>query len=329
MNHPTVSVLIATLNEAGNIDHVLDVALASDDVIEVIVADGGSADDTVGRLRARQITDTRVEVIHNPDRHQSLGLNLAARAATGDLLVRLDGHTRYAPNYVDASIQAWKPSTAVGGPMLAEGTNRWESATANAMSDPIAIGPGRFHHATQVEEVDTVYLGTFGREDFLEVGGYRRFPSGTVEDTDFYARWRSSGRSVFVDPSIRSWYRPRASWKRLALQYWRYGRGKSELLLVNGRFPSLRPIAPALLVAGLVAGTAVGVVWSWIPLGVLGGAWMVAVALVGIRARSHYLSTSVAAATMHVAYGAGLWAGLVAGFGRAKELRADPRVANR
>jgi cellulose synthase/poly-beta-1,6-N-acetylglucosamine synthase-like glycosyltransferase len=200
--------------------------------------------------------------------------------------------------------------------MLAEGDNLWEVATANAMSDPIAIGPGRFHHADEIEEVDTVYLGTFDRQDFLDVGGYRRFPSGTVEDTDFYVRWRAAGFTVIVDPSIRSWYRPRSSWRALARQYLRYGRGKSELLLANGRFPSMRPFAPALLVAGFVGGTAIALVWSWVPLAMLAGLWIAALGVVGVRAPNHRLSTTVAAATMHVAYGCGLWLGVGAGIGR-------------
>jgi glycosyltransferase involved in cell wall biosynthesis len=304
-------VIVATLNERANIDHVLDVALGTAAVIEVIVADGGSEDGTVERLRERQITDTRLVVIENPDRHQSLGLNRAAAVATGDLLVRLDGHTRYADDYVTASIRGWKPGVAVGGPMLAEGANRWEVATANAMSDPLAIGPGRFHHATTVEQVDTVYLGTFDRHDFVAVGGYRRFPSGTVEDTDFYERWQANGFRVFVDPAIRSWYRPRGSWREMAVQYWRYGRGKAELLRLNKRLPSLRPLAPSLLVAGLTFGTIIGVLWTWIPLIALSIAWFCVLVAVAARAPSHRIVTSIAAGTMHVSYGIGAWVGLV------------------
>lgn len=313
MKSATASVIVATLNEEANIDHVMDVALSDEAVIELIIADGGSNDTTISRIQARANQDTRVRLISNSHKIQSAGLNLAAAAATGNLLVRLDGHTRYAADYVTASITAWEQGIAVGGPMTAEGTTPWEVAISEAMGDSLAIGPARFHHAREVEQVDTVYLGTFDREAFLHRGGYRSFPSGTVEDTDFYARWRQAGGRVVVDPSIRSWYRPRGSWKALARQYLRYGQGKAELIWLNGRLPSLRPLAPALLVAGLLGGLIAAAVWTWIPLAALILAWIAAIAVVGIRAHSNRFRTAVATATMHMAYGIGLWVGVFSG----------------
>lgn len=310
MTQPTASVIVAVLNEAANIDHVLDTALSSSHTVECIVADGGSNDGTVESLRKRSLSDDRIVIVDNPLRNQAMGLNLAASRATGDVLVRLDGHTRYAPDYVDASLAAWRPSVAVGGPMLADGGKPWQAATANAMRDPLAIGPARFHHATSPESVDTVYLGAFSRSEFQEVDGYRAFRSGTVEDTDFYSRWRGAGKEVVVDPSIRCVYQPRETWAGLRVQYFRYGQGKAELLRLNKRLPTVRPLAPALLVLGLATTLVVGPVLSWIPALVLLVAWAGALTVVGARAPSNRLRTAAAAATMHIAYGCGFWAGL-------------------
>lgn len=197
--------------------------------------------------------------------------------------------------------------------MLAAGSTAWARATATAMQDPLAVGPARFHHADVVEEVDTVYLGTFERRQFLDIGGYRTFPSGTVEDTDFYARWRSTGGTVLVDPAIQSWYRPRDSWPGLVHQYFRYGLGKAELVWLNGRFPSLRPLAPAVLVAAVGVFGIVGFTSTWIPLAVLGAAWAGVLAVIAVRARTYRLRTAIVAATMHIGYGAGVWWGLATG----------------
>jgi hypothetical protein len=259
-------------------------------------------------------------LLHNPDRGQAAGLNRAAQAATGDLLIRLDGHTRYAEDYVIASLSAWEPGIAVGGPMLAEGSTPWTHAIAHAMQDPLAIGPARFHHAEAIEDVDTVYLGTFERTHFLDIGGYRTFPSGTVEDTDFYARWRASGSTVIVDPSIVSWYQPRNSWRGLAHQYFRYGLGKAELVWLNRRLPSPRPLAPAILVVTIGVLAVIGIVWTWIPLAALGLAWFAALGVVAQRAKTNRLRTAFAAATMHIGYGGGFWWGLGKGRPRIQTL---------
>jgi glycosyltransferase involved in cell wall biosynthesis len=309
----TVSVIIPALNEIQLIDHVLDVALSSDVVGEVIVVDGGSLDGTTDRVRQRQATDDRLTLLHNPEGHQATGFNLGALAATGDTLVRMDAHTRYAEDYVTASVQNRAEDVAVGGPMVADGNNNVASAIANAMRDPLAIGPARFHHAADSEEVDTVFLGAFSRKRFLAVGGYRRFPSGTCEDADFYQRWRRRGGTVIVDPAVRSWYQPRTTLRGLALQYLRYGRGKAEMMWTDRRLPSLRPLPPAALVAALVIGIVVGFTWSWVPVGAIVLAWLAALGVVAVRSRSHRLLTGVVAGTMHIFYGIGFWVGLLSG----------------
>ena len=193
------------------------------------------------------------------------------------------------------------------------GSGPWSTAVANAMGDPLAIGPARFRHATAPEDVDTVYLGAFARSRYIAIGGYRTFPSGTVEDADFYARWRAAGGIVRVDPSLRSWYHPRETWRAMWRQYLRYGRGKAELVWVNGRLPSWRPLAPAVLVAALTVSGVVAIIGPPLPLAIVAGSWAVAVLAVALRAPSRRLRTAAAVATMHLAYGTGLWAGLLSG----------------
>jgi succinoglycan biosynthesis protein ExoA len=325
----TVAVIIATLDEAANIGHVLDTALGNEAVTEVIVADGGSTDGTREAVAARASGDARVRLVDNPFRIQSGGLNLAASTATADLLLRLDAHTTYSHDYIERSVAVWRPGTAVGGPMRADGDGPWAEAIAYAMDDPMAVGPARFRHATAPEDVDTVYLGLFERMRFLAVGGYRTFPSGTVEDTDFYARWRADGGTVRVDPSIRSSYHPRARWGALWRQYRRYGQGKAELFWLNGRLPSVRALAPAALIAGLVGGTAFAIVVTPLPIAALLLAWGAALVTTAARAPARRVRTAVTAATMHAAYGAGTWIGVLRGRPSVQTLGLSDSVADR
>jgi succinoglycan biosynthesis protein ExoA len=121
---------------------------------------------------------------------------------------------------------------------------------------------------------------------------------------------------VLVDPSIRSVYEPRRSAGSLWRQYFRYGRGKTEMLWVNRRFPSPRPLAPALLVLGLVTLTVVAAATGlWWPLAALAGSWLVWLAIIGIRSSASTVGVMTAAAIMHLSYGIGLMWGLVRGPG--------------
>src|SRR5690606_25283512 len=128
--------------------------------VEVVVADGGSTDGTRDILESIARTEPRLRVIDNPARRQSHGLNDAAALATGQILIRADGHSRYAPDYVSRSVAALiELGGAVGGRMNPVGYDRFSEAVAAAMNSPLTMGPGRFHHAETTEVVDTVYLG--------------------------------------------------------------------------------------------------------------------------------------------------------------------------
>lgn len=321
---PAVSIILAVLNEADFIDEVLADLLGQDyeGSLEVVVADGGSTDGTGERLDLWVQRDKRVAVIANPRRGQAYGLNAAAERASGDILVRADGHTRFAPDYVSQSIEVLQETGgAVGGRMNPVGRTAFGRAIAAAMKSPLTMGPGRFHHATIREEVDTVYLGAFLRRRFEALGGFRAFPSGSSEDADFYYRWRKAGGKVYVDPDIVSTYTPRDDLGSLWQQYLRYGKGKSEMLWLNGRLPSLRPLAPMVLVLGLFVLILVGVLTgTWWPFLALSGVWLLLLAWVGLRSDEQALGVFSVSFVMHVGYGVGVLWGLIKGPGGIRRL---------
>ncbi len=326
---PTVSVILPVFNEAG----FLDSCLASlheqdyDGSIEIVVADGGSTDGTREHLEALAARG-RLRLVDNPRRRQWAGLNLAAAAATGEILVRVDGHSTYASDYVDRSVAALLESgaTAAGGRMIPHSETPVGRAIASAMASPWAVGPARYRHQDHPSPVDTVYLGAFRKTDFDSLGGYRDLP-GVAEDADLYYRWRQQGAVVLLDPAIRSSYHPRDSWLGLGRQYFRYGWGKADMLYANRIFPSMRPLAPLGLVIAMTTAAVVAALTPlrW-PLLLLLVAWGLVLARVAIGAGNgpvHRLRTMLAAATMHASYGVGLLAGLLRGPGPRRHLRAQ------
>ena len=315
--HPRVSVILAVLNEAPFIEDTLADLLGQEypGSFEVVVADGGSTDGTLDRLTEWAGGDDRLRIVDNPDRRQAYGLNLAAANASGEILVRADGHTRYADDYVARSVDGvTELGGAVGSRMNPVGSEPFGKAVAAAMNSPLTMGPARFHHTTDRVEADTTYLGAFRREHFERVDGFRAFPSGSSEDADFYYRLRRAGVKVFVDPAIVSSYAPRETLGSLWRQYWRYGQGKTEMLWANGVFPSWRPLAPMGLVAALLAGLVLGLTQGlWWPLFDLLAVWLALLVFVATRADAPAHRVVLAAGTMHLAYGLGAWYGLFRG----------------
>lgn len=312
---PTVTVIIPTLNESEHIDGTLE-SVASQTYpsknVEVLVIDGGSADNTVALATSWSDRIPRLRVLHNPGRIQAAALNIGLEEAGGEVIVRMDAHTTYAPDYVERSVVVLSETGAdvVGGPMRPFGTTRFQRAVAIATSTPLGVGPGRFHYTDEREEVDTLYLSTARRDRIVEAGGYdESFAVG--EDHELNFRITKSGGRIIVDPTIVSRYTPRSSVASLARQYFRYGRSKVQTMRKHGHLPTWRPVAPAILVAVTAASIGASIVAGPAALVLVAAYAATVVAVSLVLAKALGLHVAVAIFTMHYSYGFGFWTELI------------------
>ncbi len=249
---PFVSIAMPCLDESRFIEACLRSVRAQDyppELVEILVADGGSTDGTraiVARLAAQ---DPRVVLVDNPGRVQAAGMNAAIRRARGQVIVRMDVHCEYAPDYVRRCVDALARSGAdnVGGAQRARARTRFQRALCSALESPLGVGGASYRSDANEGFVDTVFLGAFRREMFERVGLYD--PGAvTNEDAELNQRIHAAGGRIYLSRDIVVHYFPRDSFRGLARQYFRYGRGRARTLLKHGRLPSLRPLLPAALV---------------------------------------------------------------------------------
>jgi hypothetical protein len=205
-----------------------------------------------------------VVLIDNPGRVVSTGLNAAIRAARGDVIVRMDVHTEYAPDYIRSCVELLDETGAdnVGGPWVARGDGYLSRAIASAFRSPFAVGGASGHDPDYEGPLDTVYLGCWRKDLFARVGP---FDEGLVrnQDDEFNLRLLRAGGRVWQSPRIRSWYRPRSSLKALFKQYLQYGYWKVRVIQKHGRPASPRHLVPVLFVLGAALGWPSGFVhWS-------------------------------------------------------------------
>lgn len=262
----TVSVIVPCRNERAHIEGLLEdirrQQIPEDYKLEVIVADGASDDGTCAVLRAIEKQWPALHVIANRGRIVSTGLNMAIRAATGSVIVRMDVHTRYAPDYIQQSLAVLRETGAdcVGGPWVPRGTNYVSRAIARVFDSWFVSGGGRAHSRTYEGPVDTVYLGCWSRGAFDRFGF---FDEALVrsQDNELNFRIRRAGGCVWQTPRIRSWYQPRSSIRNLFRQYVQYGYWKAHVLRKHGRPATLRQLVAPVFVA-LLAVLAGGAVFS-------------------------------------------------------------------
>ena len=302
------------LDEAAGLDEVLE-SLRDQDyegTWELVAVDGGSRDGTPAILASWKECFPHMLVVSAPEGRRNLtkSLTLAAETAAGKVVIRADAHTVYANDYLRRNIEALLETDAdlVGGPMRPEGSDPFGRAVASVMVNPWVVGPAPYRRGLNRRRADTVYLGAIRRSRLLEMG-LRNFPSGVAEDADLAYRIRKQGGAVVLDPAIRSRYRPRSTLGALWRQFFRYGRGKAEMLYVNRELPTLRPLAPLALTIGLAATLAAApwLGWWWALFGL--GGWTVYLAVV----TGGWPRQLLAAATMQLSNGLGILIGLAAG----------------
>jgi succinoglycan biosynthesis protein ExoA len=318
---PGVSVVIPCRNERNHIEACLRDILAQDSPhggFEVLVSDGRSDDGTREMLAALARQDTRLRIVDNPGQIVSTGLNAAIKEARGEIIVRLDAHTRYAANYIQSCVQALETTGAdnVGGPWVAHGSGYVSRAIAAAFQCPWVVGGARGHDPTFEGEVDTVYLGCW-RKSAFEKFGYFDDEFVRNQDDELSLRIIRQGGRIWQSPSIRSCYQPRKSLAALLRQYGQYGYWKVRVIQKHRLPASWRHLAPAALLLALTSLGAMALfarpalmLWFFVfgAYGVFNLAASVVAAAQGGITLLPMLPVVIAA--YHFGYGYGFWRGI-------------------
>jgi succinoglycan biosynthesis protein ExoA len=251
-----VTVIIPIRNEEDSIHRSLDTVLAQEYPprrMEILIADGMSNDKTREIIESLTLDHSNVKLLDNPGRIVPTGLNAALQQAKGEIIIRVDGHTTIAPDYVSQCVQTLERTQAdnVGGRMNATGKNTFGKAVALATSTPFGVGGGRFHYSDQEEWVDTVYMGAWPRKVFEKIG---LFDEELVRDQDdeFNYRLRAAGGKILLNPDIKSEYTVRSNPRSLWRQYFQYGYWKVRVLQKHPRQMRPRQFVPPLFVLSLI-----------------------------------------------------------------------------
>lgn len=274
---------------------------------ELVVALAPSSDSSAEILSKQQGASTPgwLRIVDNDSGDAASGLNLAIAASSGEILIRVDGHSRLPAHYAQLGIELLSSNPLIanaGGMMVAVGESALQRAIAWAYGSRWGLGGGKFHVGGKAGEVDSVYLGIFRTVALTQLGG---FNSRLVraQDWELNQRLRAAGYLVWFDPRLKVEYRPRNNLAALRKQFFDTGVWRGLLTRQRRGRVQVRYFAPpALVLASVLLAPAV--------------LYLVAVALVSLLAKVDRATRSqliLVLPTMHYSWGLGFLRGLLFG----------------
>lgn len=315
----SVLVVVPALNEATHIEACLRSLISSDVAsigVPIIVADGGSTDETQGIVTELSKEYPGILLMHNPDRVQAAAINHAVKTKARPhhrILVRCDAHAAYPPNYIrEVSEQLVQTDAAsVVTVMDAHGTTCFGRAAAWIVDTPFGSGGSAHRGGTRSKFVDHGHHAAMDLNWFNAIGGYD--PEFAVnEDAEYDYRLGQAGGRIWLESALRLKYTMRASPRALWRQYFRYGQGRAANVLKHRSRPRLRQMVPVINLLALLISLALVpldprfLAWPVLYVAALGvlGVWM------SFRHHSACgLLSGPALAIMHVAWALGFASG--------------------
>lgn len=220
---PPVSVVIPAHNAAHTIDEQL-AALAEQDYdgpIEIVVADNGSADDTVQRVRAWADRIPRLRVVDAAARRgPAHARNVGIAAASSGLVLCCDADDIADRAWVRTLVVALATADAVAG-----------GTVAFRHDPPVPAPPPRPFGKAGFGFLPALMSCSFGlrRAAWEAIGGFDEdFP--TCEDIDLAWRIQRAGFTLVQAPDAFVYYREPEAARDLFRSWYRYGRSQPLLM---------------------------------------------------------------------------------------------------
>jgi len=319
----SVSVIVPIRNEeryiAACLQSLLDQTYIPE-TYEVLVIDGRSSD------RSKEIVEEfaqrhgNVQCLDNPAAIAPAAMNVGIRNATGEFIIRADGHNFYPKDYIANCVKYLQETGAdnVGGPWRTVPTDDSfrSKMVAAILTNPFGVGDSRFRTSRFEGFVDTVPFGAFRRELFDRVGMYDE-KLVRNQDNELNARIRSAGGKIYQTPALTTEYHPIGNVGALLQQTYKTSQWHLFSMRQNASSMGVRHFVPAAFVLALTALLA-GVFWSplcRVGLGVLLFVYLSAgiyFAFRGSRDWSLFIRWALPPVFLvfHIAYGLGTIAGL-------------------
>jgi len=248
--------------------------------LEILLIDGMSKDKTRDIVADYISKYPFIRIIDNPDKIVPCAMNRGIAASKGDIIMRLDAHASYQPDYFSVLVKGLIRLHAdnVGTVCKTDVLNKTPKTLAirEVLGNKFGVGNSTFRTGIDKEqEVETVPFGCWPKDVFEKYGKYdERLVRN--QDIELNKRIIRGGGKIYILPDTYCTYLARETWRALAKN--NYGNGKWNILTVyyTKLFSSLsiRHFIPLLFVLSLIIPLLLALIW-W-PLALVSAASLLA-----------------------------------------------------
>lgn len=262
INTKKVTIIIPCFQEEKYIGKCLDSLLKGDYDLdesesEILVIDGKSTDKTQEIVLEYQKNHPFIKLVINEKRFAPFALNKGISIANGQIIIRIDAHCIYPPNYVCDLVfyQDQTNSGNIGGcwDTFPGSDTKTAKAIQLVMNHPLGMSGGTYRtlKGKSPLEVDTVPFGCWDKEIFNEIGN---FDENFLRDQDFEhnVRIRKAGKKIILLPWLRIKYFARDTFIKAWKMFYQYGYWRPLLNKKHNQITNTRQLIPAIWVLGLL-----------------------------------------------------------------------------
>jgi glycosyltransferase involved in cell wall biosynthesis len=191
-----------------------------------------------------------IRLLDNAGGTAGTGMNMGIAQAAGKIIVRADAHCVFPSAYVKRCVELLADTGAAnaGGVMVPRGEGgAIQAAIAFALRHPLGTGNAAIRKTDFRGEAENVIFGTFRKALFDEIGGYD-VNAPANEDAELNVRIICSGKKISLDSNIKITFFPAKTFRKLASQYFRRGRGLARTTLRHKLLTGWRQAAAPALV---------------------------------------------------------------------------------